>query len=198
MAIMYANHWILFCSVNHWWIHYHPWFLLQLYFMFLSSNQRKTVIRTRTANRDSARLPTQLRSIQFRPPFPLAYVHGISPRFFFSRAANLGWSVGIKQHARQAGKPDLVKPDPVTWTRNRVKSIHPFSFHSTTLPCWVFSFPLLPAAAAAGGGYWLAFLACLVHATLFHSMGESFMHEIVNEVNLQNIFRDECNFSRWI
>jgi len=35
----------------------------------------------------------------------------------------------------------------------------------------------------------------LVRATLFHSTKESFMHEVVNEVNLQNLFRDGCNFS---
>ena len=38
----------------------------------------------------------------------------------------------------------------------------------------------------------------LVHAAVFHSTRKSSMHEVVNEVNLQNLFRDECNFSRRI
>ena len=33
---------------------------------------------------------------------------------------------------------------------------------------------------------------------LRYTMRESSMHEAVNEVNLQNLFRDGCNFSRRI
>jgi hypothetical protein len=79
VATLDANHWILFGSVDHWWIHDHPWFLLQLYCMFLSIflltdeklDEETVIIRTTTTSRDSAWLPSQLRSVQSRSPFPL-------------------------------------------------------------------------------------------------------------------------------